>query len=285
MANAVFGFDRWSEDYVFSGGSWSSSYPASNLNVMPLSRVARSSDATPVSTQFTATYSGGRNVQLLGFVNHNASLDATFRIRLYADLGQTKLLHDTGWLEFWPVVFPWGSLPCGHISFWTGKYSSTDLEGYNATRPVWLPAAHLAQAIKVEISDPSNPAGYFQLGQFEIAEGYQLGINPSYGAQYGFRFRTQSQESLGGVKYFERRPKPRVFQGVVEYADRDEVMSRAFEMFRRHDLDRPLLWVPDPDDTVHFLRNSFLARLTDPGLFSFAAYGRDRLPFSLEEVL
>lgn len=285
MANAVFGFDRWTEDFTFSGGSWSGTYPVTNLNVLPLSRVGRTADAATVSTQWTATYSSGANVQLLGFVNHNASIDGLFRIRLYSDTGLTSLLHDTGWLEFWPIVYPWGSLPYGHASFWTGKYSAREIAGYNATRPVWLSQSYTVKGIRVEVDDTGNEDGYFQCGTFEIAEGYQLDINFVYGAQYGFRFRTQEQEALGGVKYFERRSKPRVFKGEVQYSGRDEVLSRAFEMLRRHDLNIPLLWVPNPDDTSHFLRNSYLARITDPGLFSFAVHNRDTMPIALEEVL
>ncbi|HZH25758.1 MAG TPA: hypothetical protein VEY95_01130 [Azospirillaceae bacterium] len=62
-------------------------------------------------------------------------------------------------------------------------------------------------------------------------------------------------------------------------------MARAFEHLCRADLDVPFLVLPNPDATVHRLRECFLARNADPGLLGHAEFGRDTVPLSFEEVL
>lgn len=284
-ANAVIGFPRFTESFGFSGGSWEPTYPVGNLKLLPLSRVARSSGADPAATQFVATTTTARLVQLLAFVGHNASLAGRFRIRLYADTGLATLLHDTGWLELWPPVYAFGSLPFGDPSFFTLQYSDEERTGLTWTRAVWLDQGHVARAIKVEIDDPDNPQGYFQCGLFEVAQGWQVGANFGYGAEYGFRARTQEAEAMGGARWFERRDKPRAFRGEIQYLPRDEALARSFELQRRHDLDQPFLWLPHPGEPLHWLRNAFLARNAGLGLMSYAAFGRDRVALSFEEVL
>lgn len=197
-ANAVIGFPRFTESFGFSGGSWEALYPAAHLKLLPLSRVARSTDADPASTQLVATTTTARLVQLLAFVGHNASLEGSFRIRLYADTGLGVLLHDTGWQQFWPPVYAHGGLPFGDPSFFTLKYSDEELAGLTWTRAVWLDRGYVARAIKVEIDDPANSDGFFQCGLFEIAQGWAVSANFGFGAEYGFRARTQSAEALGG---------------------------------------------------------------------------------------
>lgn len=156
--NMVLGFDRHTDDFTFSGGSWTSDYPASNLKTLPLARVARTPDALTTSTKWTATCPLVKSVRLLGFVNHNASLLARFRIRLYSDTGLTNLLHDTGWEDFWPILYPYPSLIFEHPAFWMGRYTEREIEGYRWTRPVWLDQYYLTQGISVEVEDTGNSA-------------------------------------------------------------------------------------------------------------------------------
>lgn len=286
---AVIGFPRWTEKgvYAANGGTYNATYPVTNLNSLPLSRVARSSSAAAADTKFKITLDKPRPIRLLAFVRHNASLDATFRIRLYSDAALTTLLYDSGTGEqFWPPVYPNGTLEWEDDGFWSGQYSTDQITGYRVTRSIWLDQFYLAQAILVDVVDTTNPAGFFECGLFEVAQGWQVGVNFAIGAQYGFRARTQTIEALGGVKFFDRRDKPRQFNGSIDYLSRDEALARAFEHQRQHDLDIPFLWLPHPDDIIHPLRRSYLARNMDLGLLSYAqALDVDSVPLRFEEVL
>ena len=109
--------------------------------------------------------------------------------------------------------------------------------------------------------------------------------NAAYGAQYGFRFRSQEREAWGGVKDFERKPKPRVARGTFPMVDRNAALGRWFELLRQLDLVEPFLWFPQPDVERHWLREAMLARATDPGLMSMTEFDVDDLPYAFEEVL
>lgn len=287
-SNGVIGFPRWTDGATFTqpaGASSSGTYPVTNLGSLPLAQVWRSSSASTTNAQFVATLDKQRGVRLVALVGHNISLVGKIRVRLYSDTGMASLLYDSGWIDAWPVVYAWDQLEWEDDNWWSGQYTDLETTGYRWTRPLWLDKQYLARAIKVEVSDTTNAAGYIECGMFEVAQGWQVGINFGYGAQYGFRFRSQSVEAIGGAKYFERRDKPRVFKGQISYLDRDEAMAKAFEHQRQMDIDTPFLWMPDPTSTTNLLREVFLARNVDPGLMTYASPSRDTVPLAFEEVM
>jgi len=286
MGNCILGsIGRWTNKCTFSGGSWNSSYPVSNLNVLPLSKVARSVDLNTANTQFIATLDEQRPVQLIGIANHNLSLDALIRVTLYSDAGLTNLIYDTGWQYVWPSVYTPDQLIWENDNFFSCTYTQDQILDYKPPRVFWLNQVYVPIAIKVEISDATNTSGYTEIGLFEVAQGWQTSVNISYNSQYGFRFRTDSEEALGGVKYFDREDKPTVFQGTINYLPQAEAKAQAFEHFRQMDLDTPFIWILNPDDQINLLRDSFLARNLDPGLITYAAYNANTVPFKFEQVL
>lgn len=282
---AVIGFPRLTSRATFSGGSWAAAYPVGNLGILPLAQVARSTNLAAASTIFTATFDRESMVRMLGLVRHNLSTEAKIRIRIFEDVAKTILLADTGTVDVWPEVYPPSELEWEADNFWSGRYSAEEMADYAPTRPFLFEDLYLCRAIEVAITDPTNPAGYVEMGLFEVATGWQVGANYDFGAEYGFRFRSEMTEALGGVRYFERRDKPRVFSGSISYLRRDEALGRGFEMLRRHDIDEPFLWLPNPAEPLHWLRLCFLARNVNPGLLASTFVGRERFPISLEEVL
>lgn len=285
MTNAIIGFPRWTDSIVWSGGAWTADYPPSNLAGLPLSRVARSANADPLSTCLTGLLPTSRGVRLIALVRHNLSRNATIRVRLYRDAAATDLAHDSGALPAWPVVYPFGINEWEDDQYWSGQYATNEIAENTWTRPIWLDRIHLARSIAIDIVDADNPDGHIDLGLIEVAQGWQVGINFDYGAEFGFRFRTQDVESLGGARYHERRAKPRTWRGSIAYLDRDEALARGFEQQRQLDLDQPFLWLPHPAEPVHWLRTVFLARNTNPGALRYAVGDRTSVALSFEEVL
>lgn len=285
MERAVFGWPRWTQDVTWSGGSWQASYPVSNLAILPLARVARSTNATLASTQIIGTLSGPRTVRAMALARHNLGLLGRLRLRLYSDTARTVQVLDTGWFDVWPSAYLPGDLEWEDDNWWTGGPKGTDIVGYAPTRPIWLGASYRVSAFLLEIDDTTNPAGYVEAGLLEVAQGWQVSVNPGADFAEGFRFRTEAAEALGGGKTFDRRDKPRTARGTIEFLPRDEALSQGFEMMRQADLDQPFLWFPQPDETQHWLRTAYVARLVDPGLIAHASAGRSRFPFAVEEVL
>lgn len=283
--NAVIGFPRHTPDATFTGGSWVSDYPVTNLGTTDIARVARSADLDAANTQCVATLSKRRSVRLLGIVGHNMTVNAEMRLRLYSDAALSDQLYDSGTIPVWPVVFPLAECNWNDpFHWWRGKYSPAELMNTRWLRPIWLDRQYFTRAIKLEFTDPDNAAGYIQIGMLEIAEGWQLGVNPSFGAQFGMAPESRRQKALGGTVYTERRRAKRVFRGTLDYLDHDEAQAKAFELFRQHDYETPFLWLPDPVNTKHWVRDAALVRNAEIGLLAHSELDVDQVPLNLEEV-
>jgi len=280
VRNAVIGWPRWTEDLTVTG-DFDPLYPGQNLTSLPLSRIAR---LPSTSAQITMTLPRSRPIRCLALVRHNLTLHATMRIRMYAESTGMSLVYDSGEEDVWPVVYPASQIDWESDNFWSAKYTPDQIKDYAWTRPVWLDRAYLAQRIEIAISDPSNLDGSLDIGLIEVSEGWQISTNFDFGAEYGFRFRTSMNQAMGGAKYGRRKPKGRVFQGSIPDLPRDEAMARGFEFLRQADLDTPFLWLPDPQDQVNWLRNCFLATLSEPDLMAYAEPDGDSFPIRLEEV-
>ncbi len=374
VESAIIGFPRWTGKTTYSaaGGAWAAAYPVTNLGIMPLARVARSSNAALLSTRLLATIDRERGVRLLGFCRHNMSLDALYRETLsggpataftvntttnvcsaagheledgsqvvlwttaadlpvaspviaedivyyagtvvadisfklypteadalagtnaidFSDAGTGThtvlgpIVYRGDWVETWPIVYGDDDLEWEDPNWFTGKYSPDEIEGYVWTRPVWLDAIYLARAVRIEINDTANADGFVQMGLLEISGSWQAPNGVRQGAaQYGYRFRTVEREAWGGVKTFERRDKPRVARGSLNYTEHDQALGRWLEQLRQNDLVEPFLWFPAPDDPKNWLRESYLCRNTDPGLVAMSIVDHDEIPYAFEEVM
>lgn len=281
----VLGFPRWTGLLSFSGGSWSASYPLANLSVLPLTRVARSADATTPNTQLLATISSIRPVRLLGLVRHNLSLAARYRLTLYSDAGATVTVYAGAWTDVWPLSYPLGSVAYEDPHFWGQRYLAEDVAGYPWNLIVWLDQPYYARAIKLEIDDTANADGFVQAGMLEVAQGWQFSVNFPFGSRLGWEMRTEPERADGGVEYANRVAKPRRFTGETQYLPEAEMLGYGWEAMRQLDRDTPFLWVPRPSKPDQFVREAFLARFDDPGLFAFTAPRRRSMPLSLVEVL
>ena len=285
--NAVIGFPRWTAESTFAagGGSWNASYPVTNLSGLPLQRVARSTNALAASTKFRVTLPEVLPVRLLAFVNHNATLDATYRIRVYRDLAASDLAYDSGASqEFFPPVYNTDNLEWEDPRWWNGRYTTRELAGYRPIRPVWLPQTYAAGSIQVDVVDTGNPAGFFQCGLFEVSQGSQVEINFRYSAEFGFSDRAQMVEAEGGARYFNERGNPRIFNGSINYLDIDDVKTLFFEQLRQCGASTPFLWLPNPNDELHLLRDCFLARNAALNPLSHAFFQRGSVPLNFIEV-
>jgi hypothetical protein len=292
MTNGTIGFPVWTglATPAAGSGSWLAGWPIANIKSLPLGRVARSSSAAATDTRFEVTFATETPVQMFTFVNHNASNDGTFRIRAYADLAATDLLYDSGpgpsgaGLEFWPAVYQTEDLEWEDDRWWDGKYSDQEKLGNVPILPVLAPQPMGARLIRVEVTDPLNPAGFFQLGYFDLAGAYAPGVNFKKGSEYGLRDRTVVLEAEGGAKYFNRRGDVKFFRGSIDCLPRGEARVRFFEMHRQLGVALPFVWLPFPDQPETYLTQAFLARHAALDPITLAYVDRDTVPLNFEEV-
>ncbi len=291
MANCVLAFPNRVDDTsevatAFSGGNWQSSLPLGNLKDDLLSNVARSLNDNLSSTNFDLDLGARRDIRVLGIPRHTISRSGKIRVQTSNTFGDFSTpTHDTGWSDVWPVVYPFGSLPFGHPSFWDGKLSQEEAEDYNIGWSLVLPAAINAQYWRFEIDDTANPKGFVDISRLFLAPGWQPTINMSYRNNLGWADDTRSERSLGGVEYFDRRDGRRISRFSIEYIPEDEAMSWPFEMQRLLGTDGQLYFIYNPDDTIHQVRRRFLARMERLSPISQPVFAHSSTSFQLTEVL
>lgn len=282
--SAVLGWPSNTDLFALAGGNWAAAYPRDNLHKMPLSKVARTISTDSIDTVITATASVTQRVGIIALARHNMTPGAQIRLRLFQDAAMTVEIYDSGVQDVWPEVYPYDSLEWEDDNYWTGTYLDSELVGTTWLWLWWEGVDYMAAGIRLDISDPGNPEGYVQAGYLEIAGQYQVGFNFDYGAAYGFRFRTIATESLGGAKYFDDRTKPRTFKGSFRMTH-NEALAKQFEMRRQRDICEPVIWLPNPEERIHWVRSAMLCQFQDAGMFSYYSAGIDEVPIQLEEVI
>lgn len=286
MANAILAFGNRIDSATLSGGSWLSTLPLANLKDRRLGAVARSSNADLASTKFDIDLTGARRLRIIALVRHNFSLAAQYRITLSAAADFSSPVHDSGWVDVWPIIYPSGTLPWGSPSWWTGRPSIEEIESYsNRTLACILPRSLNARYVRVEISDPDNSLGYVELGRVFLADGWQPVRNMVYGASLAWEDKSDVQEALSLAEFFGERPQYRVARIAFENMTEDEAMATAFEIQRQVGVTREVFFVWNPADTVHALRRQFLARLRTLSAIENPGPDRWRAPFEIKELL
>lgn len=192
--------------------------------------------------------------------------------------------YDSGWQDVWPIVYPHGVLEWEDDNWWSGKYTLEEIAGYIHTWTHILPKAMLARTIRVELSDPLNSAGYVQAGRLFVGSVWQPKLNMIYGAGIGWETDTSVQKARSGAEYFDERAPYRVQRFTLDAMSEDEAFSRAFELQRRAGISREILFIHDPDDTVHALRRRFLGRLRQLSLIEYPNPGANSAAFELKEL-
>lgn len=290
MANPIFGFPIHSDRTAatFSGGTWLSSggMALANLKDPRLALITRSTAVTTASTQFDVNMGSTADVKVFALPKHTLSINAQVRLRASATAGDftTTPLHDSGWLDVWPIIYPSGTLYYGHPSFFTGKLSAEDAVGYNVGYTYILSATVVAQHWRIEINDTANSVGYIDIGRVVLAAGWQPTIGIQYGAETGWTTGTTSTEMDGGAITYRVRPNRRRQQLTLNLPN-DEALVWPFEIQRKLGIHKQLHFVFDPTDTVHMPRRAFLATLKQLSPLQYPYYSRNTVGMELIEVL
>lgn len=289
MANCILAFpnyvDATAYTVSFSGGSWEASLPLTNLRDERIVKVARSTNDTVSNTLFTCDLGVLRDVRVVAIPNHNMSRAALVKVTAATDSGFTNTVLNTGWVDVWRQVYEFGTLPFGHPSFWTGKLTAEDAEGYTMPFVYVADAAVQARYWKVEVDDDANTDGYVELARLVLAPGYQPTRNMSYGAQIGWEDETEAQKSLGGARFYDRRGKRRVATFTLPFIEVDEGFAWPFEIARRQGVSRQIFFVFDPADDTNLHRGAFLATIRELSPLEFTAFNLTSSAFALEEVI
>lgn len=287
MSNALIGYYNRVDAGTLTGGSWAATLPRANLQNRIVAKVARSTDATLASTKFDIDIGADKVSRVAALIGHNFSLAAKYRLRCGTDATFVTNLFDSGWVDVWPPVYNSTDLDWQALNWWSGKYLAEEIAGITWQKIIDLGSAMNARYWRFEIDDTTNTAGYVEIGRLFIGPAWQPTINMSYGAGIGWEDKTEVQEALSGAEFFDQRRPYRVAQFQTGFMETDEGFSRAFEIHRRSGVHEEVLFVWDPDDTIHAVRRQFMGRLRQlsPIEYPYDGLDRTKTAWEIKELL
>ncbi len=278
MAKNIFlAWQNRTDEGTLSGGSWIAALPLTNLQNQQVQKVARSTNATTASTQFSINLGQARAIGVVALVVHNIGVSGKVRITGASNSGFTSPEYQSAWMNVWPSgIIPQELLEWEDDNFWLGTMSAEQRAGYQSPFIHILPTVQTLRYWKVEINDTTNTAGYIQIGRLFMARGWRPDVNYSYGASLKYNDPSVTETSLSGAEYFDVRSKYRVMNLTLRYMSSTEAYSYALELQRLSGTTAEVLVVPDSDDVAQQPLRSYVGRLrqtqpvTQPELSTYA---------------
>lgn len=287
MKNILLGFPNRIESALLSGGAWVGSLPLANLQDRAFAVVARSIDLSLASTTFTMDLRQQRSVRIIALVAHNFSFGGRIHIEASNADDFSDPLADffvDAWSGVADAEWDLDSLEWENDNFWTGTYVQEDVEGQTPICPIVLENDIGARYWRVTIDDPSNPAGFVQIGRVFIGAGFlQPRINYSWGGSLGYEDATGVDSSLSGAEYFDVREPIRVMRFSLASLSEEEG-AKALDLVRRAGVHKEVFLVADPDDRANAVTQNFMGRLRQLSSLEQAMFQTTSMSFEIKEL-
>jgi len=288
VSNCILSYPDRTLAATLSGGSWlTGDLSLQSLKDPDPKKVARSTNAQTGSTTITVDLGSAMDIRCIFLLNHNASINATVRIRAGVTSDFSVNLYDQT-LSFYFTMYPQGGLPVGHPDYSTGGTMPTDLiaDFPKQLIAVLTPNYSLqVRYLRFDISDTGNTDGYFQLGRCFIAPAWQPSRNLLYGVTFGFETTTTSTETRAGSEFFDIRAYRRVTQFTLSL-NVAQGLAQVFEMQRRIGLHDELFFLRDPDEaTMVGQLQSFLCYMRELSALEDPYADRSTVSYRLRERL
>lgn len=265
-----------------SGGTWA--LPLSNLKDRRMvARPARSNPGlSPADTQFTATLSDTRRINFISLLFHTMSRNAEIRLRLKN--AADEIIHDGGWEPVHTRVYPTRTLEWEMPNFWDGRPLEQNLRLYPNSFYHVLTPSKSTKSVEIEISDPTHPDGFFDIGYLFIAGSWSPKFNYSFGREIRLSARDRVETALSGHEVSEyRRPQRHMS---LQYGDLDKTETmNILDMRMRSGTSRPIIFIPDIDDKTHLIREAFLATFETLDAHRFNFETKHSTTLSLKEIM
>lgn len=289
----VFGYPILTDSFVLSGGSWSGTYPQSNLVDGNIKKPARTTTAT--SATIIGVAAANVSVGVFGLIRTNMSpkrrnggtisggvvLDplayvaATARLRLWTD----------------PTMIAAAILDTGSVSVWPGNhvYLRPVDGGKKIRNKDWFycdGSNYTIRAFRIDITDTNQVDGHIDFGMLSVATMLEIPYNFEFNTSMGRQFRTTSIETLAGQDLFIKQPAPLVFSGSYQVEDED-FLQDFLDFMEDVDLVDPFIFIQNPNDnTTWYGRTAALCRFISQSHFiSSLQIDRTEIPVQLEQVL
>lgn len=279
-SNILIGYPNRAGAATYSGGSWVSDLPASNLASSELSKVARSADCLLTSTKFNVALPAAKNLRLFSIHNHNLSDTATWRVSIGTTAGGSDIWYST-WKPVWTMEFgeavEWGS------SVWWGKPGGDEYLRSPFYSVIVAPDTFNARYITVEINDTANIDGYVQIGRLFAGGVIQPEYNATYGLQDSWRDLSSVEQAESGTMWATERRRLRSASFVLPYIPTADAVAW-HELQRQVGTVGEVVYVPYPSDLALNQRYGFLGRLSELSPIEYPYYRARSLALKIEEL-
>lgn len=243
-----------SDDIEFSGGSWDTDAPLTNLQDPRPSLMARSVDVTAASTKFFVEFSSAITLAAMVLVGTNFDVAGTYRITAYSDQAHTLPTFTTGLQPVWTAS--------GAIEDWDLKgLDVVALFGQSVSARYW----------QIEMINTANVNGYLALSRLHCGTELALTHNMAVGSSFKRDANTTVTRALGGTPYFNKHRNIRTWAIGLPPESVDVAWDEIDRMVESCGIDRFVYVVAFPDDTDRTYKQSFLGTLDQAQDLSFIA--------------
>ena len=289
MANVLFCWPDWTQPtsqltptFTDPGTAWL------DLDLLQgdcLSEMARCTSILPAASKLNFDLKASRPVRVIAIPMHSAKPGDKARVKIATDAAMTSIVLDTGWVDFYGTIYPFGSQPWGSESWWSGTLSAEAAADYRVS---WLYVAGsevLGRYGTLEIDASGNPDGYIDIGRLVVARGWSPKINISRGWQAGWRDSSRKTRAKGGAGFADREPSRRWFRMNMDWLEIKEAFGGPWEMQRTLGTTEPFLFVHDPADTELSVQRTCMVTATNLAGITHQKPGINTFPLELEEEL
>jgi hypothetical protein len=243
-------------------------------------------DTALASTRLDVDLGVKRGIKMVAVPDSNITRTGTRQILVANEPDFAEPVADSGRKDVWNTVYPRGSLPSWHPSYYDGKLTEEDrASGYRMPFLEIFPDGLIGRYVRILIDDRSNPDGHIALPRLFIAGGWQTTVNISLGRNLGYEVDTTVLTSLRGSRYFDEGTPYRVAMVEIDLLPEDESYAFPLEMFRRLGISRQVFVSLAPEDETRLHQNSFLARMRELRPLERTAQRLNKASFVFEEVV
>lgn len=270
---------------TLSGPAWAK--PLDNMQRRESFFVARSDGTDPTKTQFDVTRDAERQVRVVVLCGTNLSITASVKLTAWYDDGSYSspapgfpVYKDAFYAQAFTEDLAWED-----ENWWDGKPLTEEVFGFTHNVIFILPMGIRAKNWRIEITDPTNPAGFVEIARLFMADGWQPSFNYSYDAELNYETDTQIETAMGGAEFFDRREPYRVHTIAFDYLPEEEALLKGLDLCRRAGIDAEVFWIANPDNERTLLQTSFLGRLRRLSGWRQAVFARANIGFEIKELL
>lgn len=250
MTAILFCLPTASDRAVLTTGSEAPDMPAANVLTRQPTNRWRALDLDVAWIQFDLGAPTLIRAVWIGYSNATAA--AQMRVRAAATAGDVVAApaYDSGLLPHFPCA--------------DGDAPPADLDGFRRVHGwLWLPEGETFTHWRIDVYDPTNPAGYYQAGRVYLAAGWQPPQTQEIGAGVGTATDTDAQRGAAGQTFVAPGGKWREGSFTLSAMHSDHLRVDGERLIRVVGSDRDLLIVEDPDARAAFMRRAWYCRLVD----------------------